>query len=142
MLEAPLTELPPETLLAVVGLPRVFAETDRITVGDKERADMLPRDIRRACNRFVEGEPLSGKLPPRPAFDYQKCLDWLTAAIDGETGAIKQEVLEQLTQRFREDDSHNASVFLVDVQRVVPYLQKIVPIRTETTFAKTINVDP
>lgn len=143
-----IADLAPGTLLAVVGLDRLFAEKDRILVSDKERAEMLPREIRRACQRFVQGEPLSGKLPRRGPFDYQRSLDWLTQAMDSEnedegaSGRVSQAFLERIGARFRDDDSRIAAGFLADVQRVVPYLQSIVPIRTETTMAKTINIDP
>lgn len=128
--------IPGETLMAVTGV-RGILERDpkRVTMGDKDRAEMLPRDIRRACRAFLEddrGPQKSSRVEP---FDYQWALDHLTSAQDPQH-------LVDIADAFRPEDHDLASDYLEVAKRVFGYLQPLLPIRTEETMARAISLDP
>lgn len=124
-----------EALIAVVGIRHVLEQKPkRITVSDKDQAEALPREIRRSVRRFVDdGGPR--KIPKAQKFDYGKALDQLSVAMEPKH-------LEAIAAMFRPEDASLAAEYMVAVQRVVKYLQDILPIRVEETMAKTINFDP
>lgn len=125
-----------EALMATTGVRGVLErDPNRITMGDKDRAEMLPRDIRRAVRRWLEdeGEPRpSTKAEP---FDYRWALEHLTAAQEPQH-------LEDIAAAFRPDDHELASDYLTVAQRLFGYLQGLLPIRTEQTMAKSVSLDP
>lgn len=123
--------------MAVTGVRDVLErDPKRITMGDKDRAEMLPRDIRRACRRFLEDESTEAKKSTKAEpFDYRWALDHLTSAQNPQH-------LEDIAAAFRPDDHDLASEYLIVAQRLFGYLQGILPIRTEETMAKAISLDP
>jgi hypothetical protein len=125
-----------EALLATTGV-RGILERDpkRITVGDKDRAEMLPRDIRRACRAFLEddrGPQKSSRVEP---FRYDWALDHLTSSQDPQH-------LVDIADAFRPEDHDLASDYLAVAKRAFAYLQGLLPIRTEETMARAISLDP
>ena len=125
-----------EALMAVTGIRHVLDQRPkRITVSDKDRAEMLPREIRRSVRRFVDDDGGPKKIPKARKFDYEWALDRLTKAMEPKH-------LEAIAAMFRPEDASLAAEYMVAVQRVVKYLQDILPIRVEETMAKSINFDP
>lgn len=123
--------------MAATGIRGVLErDPKRITMGDKDRGEMLPRDIRRAVRRFLEdeaGEPKKvGRVEP---FDYRWALDHLTAAQEPQH-------LEDIADAFRPEDHDLAGQYLIVAQRIFGYLQPLLPLRTEVTMAKTVSIDP
>lgn len=125
-----------EALMAVTGIRHVLErKPKRITVADKEKAEMLPREIRRSVRRFVDDDGGPKKIPKANKFDYAWALDHLSVATEPKH-------LEAIASMFRPEDTALAAEYMVAVQRVVKYLQDILPIRVEETMAKTVNFDP
>ena len=77
-------------------------------------------------------------------FDYGWALEHITEALSDDPAmpGLNQELREELIGRFRPDDSELALGYITVLERVVLYLHSILPIRTETTIAKTTNFDP
>jgi hypothetical protein len=123
--------------MAVTGVRGVLErDPKRITVGDKDRAEMLPRDIRRAVRRWLEDDSgvfqRSTKVEP---FDYGWALDALSESQDPQH-------LVDIADTFRPEDGDIAADYIVVAKRVFAYLQGLLPIRTEETMATTTNFDP
>lgn len=138
-----------EALLAVTGVARLLVPKPlRITVSDKESAARLGRDIRRALRAFLENDLEAQKIPPQPAFSYKKALDEVTegagmfAVPDPDDPIGAPTGTEKIVAMFRGDDNELALGYVEAAKRVVLYLQSILPVRLETTMAKSVNVDP
>jgi hypothetical protein len=142
-----------ESLMAVTGIDHLFAEKpSRITIPDKEAAERLPRDVRRACQAFLEEDRESQKIPSQKPFDYMKALDQITAAAklfpdpnaDPKDPFDKSTQLEVIASLFRQTDNELAMDYMQVAQRIVAYLQSILPIRTETPNVVLMpkNIDP
>lgn len=126
-----------ENLMAVTGVRGVLErDPKRITVSDKDKAEMLPRDIRRAVRRWLEEESgpfaRSGKAEP---FDYSWALDALSEA-------QQPQHLIDIADTFRPEDADVATDYVQVARRVFEYLQGLLPIRVEETMATTVNFDP
>jgi hypothetical protein len=125
-----------ENLMAVTGVRGVLErDPKRITVRDKDAAEMLPRDIRRAVRRWLEEDgpfQRSSKVDP---FDYNWALDALSESQDPQH-------LVDIAATFRPEDGDIAADYLIVAKRVFSYLQGLLPIRTEETMATTTNFDP
>lgn len=139
-------EIDGDTLLAVTGVRHILARSSRrITVPDKDRAEMLPREIRRSCSRFLDENHGEQKVPRSKPFDYGWVLDHITEIIDEDDAGnvtLTPPEVQRLAKMFRPEDSTLAAEYLAAAQRVIPYLYRILPIRTETTMATSTNVDP
>lgn len=150
MLPQPNDDTPvlPEALAAAVGVTRLLDDTKfRVTVADKSRAEMMPREIRRALGRFVNEDNGPQKIGKMAPFDYGWALDHLTEAIDPASPpdappTINTMLAEELAAGFKPEDHDLAGGFLVIAQRNIPYLQSILPIRVEQTQAQKVNYDP
>jgi hypothetical protein len=130
---APLTG---EAMLAATGVRRLLqARPKRITMADQDRAEMMPREIRRSCRRFVDATQGLGKLGKQDVFDYETILDEVQRSLEPEH-------LQAIADTFKPEDHDLAADYLVQVQRVVPYLQSIMPVNTEETLYKTFTLDP
>jgi len=132
----------PESLLAVTGIREILADSPpRITQAMKAEAEMLPRDFRRELRRFVtfDESPRGRAVPP---FDYRRYLGQFSEALDTETGTVSPQLLEKIADGFRPEDSDLAAGYGACVARVLPYLQGLMPVRTELTVAKTYSFDP
>lgn len=132
--------LPPpisgETLLAVTGIRGILERTPkRVTLADKDAAEMLPREIRRAVRRFLDDDGGPRKVPRAQPFDYQWALEHIQAALEPQH-------IEAIAESFRPEDHELASDYMAVAQRVITYLQGILPLRTAETMAKSISLDP
>lgn len=145
MTDAPI-ELTGDALLAVTGVRAILGgKPKRITVADKDKAEMLPREIRRACRRFLDdpqGKPRA--VPSQKPFDYQKALDSITAVIAEETGdpSVSQKHVEAIMNAFRGQDNELAVQYANAAKRVLLYLQSVMPVRVETMMARSYSLDP
>lgn len=137
-----------EALLAATGIREILSgEPGRITMGDKGRAEMLPREIRRSLARFVAEDDGPQKVGKMQKFDYGWALDHITEviAVSDDPAAppsLRPELLEDISAGFRPEDHDLAAGYLALVQKVIPYLQAILPVSTETSSARTTNFDP
>lgn len=149
-----------ESLLAVTGVSRVLeTKPTRVTRLEKEAAERLPRDIRRACNAFLDEDSERKKIPKQPAFDYAEVLDHITTAVAeaadaGDAGAptddptadlgLSTQRHEALAAMFRGGDSELGMDYIQVAEKAVLYLQGILPIREEQTnvLLKPVNIDP
>lgn len=144
--EAP--AISPEALLAATGIERILSgDIGKVTIADKHHAEMLPREIRRACAAFAAEDGGPQKFERLKKFDYGQALDQITAAIDdnaapGSPPSVKPELLEQIADSFRPDEHDLAGGYILNVQRVIPYLFTILPIRTEQLLMRKVNYDP
>ena len=139
------TQINPEALLAVVGVRRLISgDIGKITVADKNAAAMFPREVRRACARFCDPDAEIEKFK-QGAFDFGKLSEQISAAVNPDpeaVGTIAPALAEDISAAFRPEDHDLAAGFLVVVQRVIPYLQSIMPSRTEQTMSRTVSYDP
>lgn len=126
-----------DALLAVTGIKHVIEHNPRrITMADKDRAEMLPREVRRAVRRFLDDEQgLPKRVPHRAAFDYRWALNHLSVALESKHA-------EAVAEMFKQGDNELAVQYIASARRCVEYLQGKLPIRTEQTMAQTVNVDP
>ena len=132
-------------LLAATGVRRVLAKKHRrITVADQERAEMLPREIRRGLTRFATDTGGPKKAPHMGPFDFDWVQEHLAEALAGgdEAEPLSPALLEDLADAFRPEDHDEAASYLGAVRRVLPYLQSIMPTRSTPSVAGAQTYDP
>lgn len=113
-----------ESLLAVTGLADLLAGAPRrVTVADAERANRIPRDIRRSVRRFLKGE--RAEKVDRPPFDYDKLADQLTAT-------MPDHVVEDLISTLPAD-AEMQGAYAVSVNRALGFLRGALPVRSTMT---------
>jgi hypothetical protein len=136
----------PEALLGVTGIGEILSDEPRkITAGDKSAAEMMPREVRRSASRFVDEADELRPVPKAKAFDYGKMLKQLTEAVvmdQANQPTVKPQLLEDIAACFKPEDHDLASGYMANVQRVLLYLQPLLPLYVETTMAKAYNYDP
>lgn len=138
-----------ESLLAATGIHEILSDDGpgKITVADKSKAEMMPREIRRSLARFVAEDDGLKPIGKVKAFDYGWALDHITDAMapEQEPGAppsLKPELLEEIAAAFKPEDHDLAMSYMALCQKVIPYLQGILPVYVEKTSARTTNFDP
>lgn len=125
-----------DMLMAVTGVRHILEQKPkRITVADKSDAEMLPREIRRSVRRFLEDDSGPRKVPRAKKFDYGWALDHITKAMEPHHR-------EAIAAMFRPEDAELAADYIAAADRLLSYLQSILPIRVEETMAKSVNFDP
>jgi len=137
----------PEALLGATGIEGILSgDPAKITVGDKSKAEMMAREIRRSLVRFMTDLDDLRPIPKMKKFDYEKALNQITDAVvpaDG-SGAptVKPALMEKIAGCFRPEDHDLAAGYMSNVQRVLPHLQTLLPINVVVTSAKRVNYDP